>query len=296
MEDILSKPIWGLYSANPAAKFLKIEIQLGSSTFECQTVTKANKIAGNLLTSMVFITCPAPSQLIEGGEARHHLIVRSNPSRGDSIVPLCAWNQHQVPISNVSADIEFPTLAICVRPFRPYFFGTTMPSISKEQVSAWVKHHLAEGIDRIYLYDYYEAGDGLGDPTLKNYLEASDIPVDIGPRAADERVNIRRMRFLSDKTSTFDALITKSYIYDQMPVMEQCFMQARREGISHVLHIDFDEYMHYRPTNETFSIKSALSVAGKLCTDWDFSLDQTKIKGVVSGSSHPVDSPKQQVA
>eukprot|EP00951_Prasinocladus_malaysianus_P047655 scaffold651417_cov52-Prasinocladus_malaysianus.AAC.1 len=53
------------------------------------------------------------------------------------------------------------------------------------------------------------------------------------------------MPFFSSTTATFDELVTQSYIYDQVASMEMCFMQARRDGIDWVLHIDFDEYMHF---------------------------------------------------
>lgn len=282
VEDALSVSQWGLYTANPAAKFLRMTVNLMGEVTTCNTTLKSHEKYEHPLRPMVLVSCPAPDAIL-AGEGRHLLSIQSEPSRGSSSVEVCVWRQAPVlPVDE--KDAHLPTTAICVRPFRPYFHGTTIPSVSQEQIAAWTKHHLAEGIDRIYMYDYYEAGEGPDAPTLHNYLTAASIDNEVGS-GTDTRVSIRRMQFFNNDMTTFDALVTKSYIYDQLPVMEQCFMQARREGVQWVLHIDFDEYMHFRPTQagnySIYSLKSALNAASGLCAYWDYT-DEHNTKGVVS--------------
>ena len=82
----------------------------------------------------------------------------------------------------------------------------------------------------------------------------------------EERVQIREIRYFSSNDVTFDELVTKSYIYDQVAVMEMCFMQARREGIDWVLHIDFDEYMHFGAIPGQNTLKEAMQRAQDQCS------------------------------
>jgi hypothetical protein len=136
-----------------------------------------------------------------------------------------------------------PTLAVCVRSFSATVFGTDEIAVLPHHVVDWLDHHIALGIDKFYLYERNK-------DELNTYLESYMAQ---NPEAR-ELVEITYVPLLSKSTKTFDALETKSYIYDQMLVMHSCFAKARSEGFDFVFHIDYDEYIHTRSTDPTTSL------------------------------------------
>ena len=77
------------------------------------------------------------------GKNRHELelSVESVPSAQSTPLSVCIWEQP--PATPTIPSDKGLKAAVCVRPFRPYFFGTTTPSISKEQVRTVARsHHL----------------------------------------------------------------------------------------------------------------------------------------------------------
>jgi len=271
VEDDFSGPFWGLHSASPLAQYLSMQVEFPDidAPVDCETVIKScNGVTGSDWHTLLMLRCPVPEQFLAHYQSKktnseyvHNVVlsIQSVPSRGSVQLPLCLWEQ-QPATSARPSDASYKKAAVCVRPFRPYFFGTTTPSISKAQIVDWTVHHLNQGIDRIYLYDRYDAGRGPEKPTLENYLSA------VEPAGTEKRVRIEAMPYFSSSNVTFDELVTKSYIYDQVVVMEKCFMQARREGVYWVLHIDFDEYMHFSLADGQPSLKASMDRAGKQCS------------------------------
>jgi hypothetical protein len=152
VDDAFAASFWGLYSASPLAKFARLTASFpgdpdgdGPSAeeavvVECETVVKS---CGDWNTLVLF-RCPVPSTFlstyhsgasINGGAVQSfEIALESNPSRGVVIMPLCLWEQRPATTAHPTTDGGLRTAAVCVRPFRPYFFGTTTPSISPEQV------------------------------------------------------------------------------------------------------------------------------------------------------------------
>lgn len=116
------------------------------SVTKCRTLVKTcDGVTGSDWNTLVMFRCPIPeptmSQILSlepGSDARQRLelSIESSPSRGSVFFPVCVWDQPPATPS-FPADAAFKTAAVCVRPFRPYFFGTTTPSVTKEQVG----HH-----------------------------------------------------------------------------------------------------------------------------------------------------------
>ena len=48
---------------------------------------------------------------------------------------------------------EALALAVCVRPFNPFLWGTATASVTPDQVQEWVAHHVSLGFQRLYLFD-----------------------------------------------------------------------------------------------------------------------------------------------
>lgn len=140
VDDAFAASFWGLYSASPLARFTRLEagfpgIEGGHVT--CETVVKT---CGDWNTLVLF-RCPVPEPFMDayhaaaatngGAVQTFTLSLESSPSRGLAALPVCMWEQKPAR----SDDATERTAAVCVRPFRPFFFGTTTPSISEEQVT-----------------------------------------------------------------------------------------------------------------------------------------------------------------
>lgn len=96
------------------------------------------------------------------------------------------------------------------------------------QVQQWIAHHVKQGVDRLYLYDRYEAGSSSESPTLNNIIASLDDPLVTVRR--DQVISVYSMPYFTALNATFDSLVTQSYIIDQVYTMEMCFMRVRREG------------------------------------------------------------------
>ena len=175
--------------------------------------------------------------------------------RGEQIeLPLCPDLYHQpkpasavtIPsnsnkAASASASASAPSTvsaAICVRSFQSTFFGTNETAVKPHHVTDWLEYHASLGFQRFYLYELVK-------DDLKKYLD----PYLAKNPHIQNMIDLSYIGFLNNSTKTFNGLVTKSYIFDQVMTMQSCFAKARSEGIDLVLHIDFDEYVHTRTPN-----------------------------------------------
>ena len=113
--------------------------------------------------------------------------------------------------------------------------------ISRRQIASWVEHHdQLLAAPRFYLYDRPSSS------LLESIV------------AHRPRVDLVTVPFISDNRRTFDAFVTRSYIFDQVLVMYEAFSRARFDGVGHLLSIDYDEYLR---TSMPFAGAFALSQA-----------------------------------
>ena len=141
VEDSFSAPFWGLYGASPTAKYLQLRVTFPGvpSPVDCETAVKScEDLTGSDWHTLVMIRCPVPEDILADYAAagKNHqeleLSIESVPSVQSTPLSVCIWEQPPATPA-IPSDKGLKT-AVCVRPFRPYFFGTTTPSVSKEQV------------------------------------------------------------------------------------------------------------------------------------------------------------------